>query len=49
MVNHSVSPTGEVNASIACFSPCKYHVYGILDDWTHGEKRAGHNVDGEVE
>lgn len=49
MVMHSVSAAGEVNASIACFAPCKYHVYGILDGWTHGEKRVGHNVDGELE
>ena len=49
MVNHSVAPNGEVNASIACFPPCSYHVWGILDDWTHGEKLAKHNVSGEVE
>lgn len=41
MVNHSVSAAGEVNASIACFAPCSYHVFGILDGWTHGDKPAG--------
>lgn len=44
MQNHSVTPSGEVNASIACFPPCAYHVWGILDDWTHGEKKAGGKV-----
>ena len=44
MVNHSVSSTGEVNASIACFAPCTYHVFGILGGWTHGEKPAGGRV-----
>lgn len=44
MLNHSVTPSGEVNASIACFVPCTYHVWGILDGWTYGEKRAGERV-----
>lgn len=44
MLNHSVTPSGEVNASIACFSPCDYHVRGILDGWTYGEKKAGQKV-----
>jgi hypothetical protein len=44
MLNHSVTQGGEVNASIACFSPCTYHIWGILDGWTHGEKRAGEKV-----
>lgn len=44
MLNHSVTPSGEVNASIACFAPCTYHVWGILDGWTYGEKKAGHKV-----
>jgi hypothetical protein len=44
MLNHSVTPTGEVNDSIACFRPCTYHVWGILDGWTYGEKKAGSRV-----
>ena len=44
MLNHSVSKSGEVNASIACFPPCTYHVWGILDGWTYGEKKAGEKV-----
>ena len=44
MVNHSVTPSGEVNASIACFPPCSYHVWGILDGWRYGEKKAGERV-----
>lgn len=44
MLNHSVSPTGDVHASIACFPPCTYHVWGVLYGWTHGEKRAGQKV-----
>lgn len=49
MVNHSVKPDGEVNASIACFPPCGYHVFGILDGWTHGGKPAGRKIDGTQE
>lgn len=41
MINHSVEADGTVNASIACFPPCDYHVWGILDGWTHGKKEAG--------
>jgi hypothetical protein len=41
MLNHSVEPNGEVNASIACFPPCDYHVWGILDGWSNGKKEAG--------
>lgn len=44
MLNHSVTPSGEVNASIACFPPCTYHVFGILNRWIYGEKRAGERV-----
>lgn len=44
MVNHSIEPDGEVNASIACFPPCDYHVWGILNDWTFGNKPAGQKV-----
>ena len=44
MVNHSVSAEGDVNASIACFPPCDYHVMGVLDGWTHGVKLAGQSV-----
>lgn len=40
MTNHSVEPNGEVNASIACFAPCAYHVWGILQGWTYGKKYA---------
>jgi hypothetical protein len=49
MVNHSVTLSGEVNASIACFQPCSYHVWGILDGWSHGWKLAGHKTTGEQE
>jgi len=41
MVNHSVEPDGTVNASIACFPPCDYHEFGILDNWTYGKKEHG--------
>lgn len=41
MVNHSVAPDGVVSPSIACFSPCTYHVWGTLDGWTFGEKKSG--------
>lgn len=44
MVLHSVAADGEVNASIACFSPCSYHVWGRLEGWTHGEKKSGEPV-----
>jgi hypothetical protein len=44
MVNHSVTAAGEVNASIACFPPCDYHVWGTLDNWTRGVKEAGKKV-----
>jgi hypothetical protein len=44
MLNHSVTPTGEVNASIECCPPCTYHVWAILDGWIYGEKRAGQSV-----
>lgn len=44
MVNHSVDADGTVNASIACFSPCGYHVWGTLESWTHGRKEPGHPV-----
>jgi hypothetical protein len=44
MLDHSVSTGGEVNASIACFPPCTYHVWGVLDGWIYGEKRAGEKV-----
>jgi DNA-directed RNA polymerase subunit RPC12/RpoP len=44
MLNHSVTQSGEVNASIACFPPCSYHVWGILDGWIYGEKHAGDRV-----
>lgn len=44
MANHSVTSAGEVNASIACFPPCSYHVWGTLDSWFYGEKRAGEKV-----
>lgn len=44
MVLHSVDADGEVNASIACVSPCGYHVWGKLDGWTHGVKKAGDPV-----
>jgi hypothetical protein len=44
MLNHSVTPSGEVNSSIACFAPCTYHVWGILDGWFYGEKIAGQRV-----
>lgn len=44
MQNHSVTAAGEVHASIACFAPCDYHVWGILDGWTYGVKNAGENV-----
>lgn len=42
--NHSVSESGEVNASIACFPPCDYHIFGVLDGWTHGNKFAGRGI-----
>ncbi len=45
VMGHSVSPAGEVNPSIACWSPCGYHVWGILDGWIYGEKRAEQGVD----
>lgn len=48
MVLHTVDADGRVDASIACFSPCGYHVWGILDGWTHGVKLAGRAV-GETE
>ncbi len=44
MLNHSVTPNGDVNASIACFAPCSYHVWGTLEGWIYGEKRAGEKV-----
>lgn len=47
MVNHSVDPDGTVHASIACFPPCGYHVWGKLEGWTHGKKEAGQPVKGD--
>jgi hypothetical protein len=44
MRNHSVDPDGTVNASIGCVAPCSYHVWGILEEWTHGSKPAGERV-----
>lgn len=44
MTNHSVDPDGTVNASIACFPPCDYHIWGILDGWAYGKKEAGKPV-----
>lgn len=44
MTNHSVDADGTVNASIGCFSPCDYHEWGILDDWTYGRKEPGQKV-----
>lgn len=41
MLNHSIDADGTVNASIACWAPCDYHIWGILDGWTHGVKEAG--------
>lgn len=48
MANHSVQPDGTVHASIACFPPCDYHVYGILDGWCYGLKQAGQGVSTQV-
>lgn len=44
MVNHSVDADGTVNASMACFPPCDYHVWGILDGWSYGAKAAGQPI-----
>lgn len=45
MSGHSVEADGMVNPSIACFPPCKYHIFGILDGWTCGPKKAGGRID----
>ena len=40
LTKHSISPSGEVNASIFCCEPG--HIFAILDDWPpHLEKKAG--------
>lgn len=44
MTNHSVDADGMVNASMACFAPCTFHIWGILDGWKHGVKAAGEPI-----
>ena len=37
---HSIQADGQIDASIVCDS-CKFHVFGILQDWTYGTMAAG--------
>ena len=48
MQEHWVAADGKVTPSIACFAPCGYHVFGVLEDWNYGTKMAGKLVTAEV-
>ncbi len=51
LTNHSIDEDGTVNASILCGNSvwdkergrheCGWHMWGVLEAWTHGVKEAG--------
>jgi len=41
ILNHSISPGGELDKPLGCFDPCDYRVSATLEGWLQGGREAG--------